>query len=78
MEGNQAGERGGAVYVTRESTVTFDACGSLRNSASLGAAVYAAHSFVALTGGSALAYDEVGALGGGAELALFCAPTLWL
>eukprot|EP00903_Cladosiphon_okamuranus_P009052 g8654.t1 len=59
FEGNLAGERGGAMYVTRGSTVTFDACGSLSNSASVGAAVYAAHSFVALMGGSMLAYDEV-------------------
>lgn len=59
FEQNDAGERGGAVYVTRESTVTFDGCSSLRNTASLGAAVYASHSFVTLSGGSVLAYDEV-------------------
>lgn len=60
FEGNRAGERGGTVYVTRGSVVTFEGCGSFGNSASLGASVYASHSFVTLSEGSVLANDEVG------------------
>lgn len=59
IEGNQAGERGGALYATRGAQAKWHACHSSMNSASLGAAVYASHSAVELREGSTLAYDEV-------------------
>ncbi|CAN0530676.1 unnamed protein product, partial [Ectocarpus sp. 12 AP-2014] len=39
--------------------LAFEGCGSFSNSASLGASVYASHSFVTLSEGSVLANDEV-------------------
>ncbi|CAN0337997.1 unnamed protein product, partial [Laminaria digitata] len=59
LEGNQAGERGGALYATRGARAKWYACHSSMNSASLGAAVYASHSVVELREGSTLSYDEV-------------------
>lgn len=56
---NNAADRGGAVYVTRRSTVEWEGCTSSRNTANFGAAVYASHSDVVLSGGSTFAYDEV-------------------
>lgn len=59
FQSNEAGERGGAMYVTRESKVVWEGCHSQRNTASLGAAVYASNAVIELLGDSVLAYDEV-------------------
>lgn len=56
---NKAGERGGALYVTRESKAVWRNCSSSRNTASLGAALYSSHAMVQLLDGSKLSNDDV-------------------
>lgn len=59
LEENQAGERGGALYATRGAKAKWYACHSFKNSASLGAAIYASHSVIELREGSTLSNDKV-------------------
>lgn len=56
---NEAGERGGALYVTRGSKAVWRNCSSSRNYASLGAAVYSSHAIMHLLDGSKLSNDDV-------------------